>query len=100
MTVPLAEMARDHGGNFISLISAASRQPMSRTTPLAPSALSDVASSSPNPPSVFSLEQATTRISPFPSTSQATWIITLSPGWHSAVTALPATHAPRHTGRM
>src|SRR5215813_3130351 len=100
LTVPLAEMARDQAGNFISLIPAASRQPMSRTTPLAPRALSEVARSSPNPPSLFSLEQATTRMSPFFSTSQATWIIQLSPGWQSAVTALPAACAPRHTGRM
>src|SRR6478752_1045728 len=100
LTVPLAEIARDHTGNFISLISAASRQPMSRITPFAPSALSEVASSSPKPPSLFSLEQATTRMSPFFSTSQATWIIQLSPGWQSAVIALPAMRAPRQTGRM
>ena len=65
-----------------------------------PRARSEVASSSPKAPSVFSLEQATTRMSPFFTTSQATWIIQLSPGWQSAVTALPATRAPRHTGRM
>src|SRR5215470_14010870 len=100
LTVPLAEMARDHTGNFISVIGAASRQPRSRITPRAPRALTEVASSSPKPPSVFSLEQATTRTSPGFSTSQATWIIQLSPGWHSTVTALPATLAPRHTGRM
>jgi len=63
-------------------------------------ALTEVARSSPNAPSLFSLEQATTSTSPGFSTSAATWIIQLSPGWQSAVTALPAIRAPRHTGRI
>src|SRR5262249_40071465 len=99
LTVPLAEIVRDQTGKAISVISPASRQPMSITTPRAPRALSEVASSSPTAPSELSLEQATTSTSPGWITSTATWIIQLSPGWQSAVTALPATRAPRHTGR-
>src|SRR5215470_13369699 len=100
LTVPLAEIARDQSGNFISLISRASRQPMSSTTPRAPRARIEVASNSPNAPSVHSLEQATISTSPGFRTSAATWIIQLSPGWQSAVAALPAMRAPRHSGRM
>jgi 4-hydroxy-4-methyl-2-oxoglutarate aldolase len=57
-------------------------------------AVSDVASSSPNMPSVLSVVQPTTRTSPFWHCSTATWIIQLSPGCASTVTALPAIAAP------
>jgi LysR family nitrogen assimilation transcriptional regulator len=93
-TVPLAEMARDHTGNFIACSSATSRQPASMTSPFAPRARYDVASSSPNNPSVFSADSATITTSPGRIISAATWSIQLSPGCASTVTAVPHAFAP------
>src|SRR6185436_5344764 len=89
LTVPLAEIAFDHTGNLISEIGRTSRQPASMTRPITPRARSAVASSSPNIPSVLSAVQPTTSTSPFWHCSTATWIIQLSPGCASTVTAGP-----------
>ena len=51
-------------------------------------------------PSVLSVVQPTTRMSPGRHCSTATWIIQLSPGCARTVTALPATAAPGPAGRM
>ena len=63
-TVPLAEIAFDHTGKPISRSDLASRTPASMTSALTPRAISEVASRSPNMPSVLSAEQPTTRMSP------------------------------------
>ena len=65
-----------------------------------PRAMKVVASTSPNMPSVLSALQATTMTSPLSHCSTATWIIQLSPGWVSTVTAGPATCAPGQIGRI
>src|SRR6185369_17199309 len=99
-TVPFAEMAFDQTGKRISEIGRTSRQPASRTSPTTPRARSAVASNSPNIPSELSAVQPTTRTSPFWHCSTATWIIQLSPGCASTVTADPAICAPAQTGRI
>ena len=100
LTVPLAEIAFDHTGKPISLSGLTSRQPASMMRPITPRATSAVASSSPNMPSVLSAVQPTTRMSPFWHCSTATWIIQLSPGCASTVTAGPAIEAPAQIGRI
>ena len=82
-----------HGSPSLHAASAATA-----TTP--PRALSDVASRSPNIPSVLSAVTATTRMSPGCNCSIATCSIQLSPGCASTVTAEPATTAPAKIGRM
>ena len=62
-------------------------------------ACSAVANSSPNIPSVRGEVVVTTRMSPAPHCSTAAWIIRLSPGQHSTVTAVPAIRAPGWIGR-
>ena len=98
--MPLAEIARDQTGKPISVSAFTSRQPASITSPITPRATSEVASSSPNMPSVLSEVQPTTSTSPFWHCSTATWIIQLSPGCASTVTAGPAICAPAQIGRM
>jgi hypothetical protein len=95
----LAEIAFDHTGKPISRSALASRTPASMTSPLTPRAISDVASRSPNMPSVLSVVQPTTSMSPGWHCSTATWIIQLSPGCANTVTAVPDASAPLHTGR-
>ena len=63
--------------------------------PVTPRAISEVASRSPNMPSVLSAVQPTTRMSPGWHCSTATWIIQLSPGCASTVTAVPAASRAR-----
>ena len=86
-------MAFDHTGKSIAVSSLTSRTPASMIKPSTPCATSDVASSSPNMPSVESDSVVTTSTSPGWHTSIAAWIIRLSPDWHSTVTAGPATRA-------
>ena len=100
LTVPRAEIARDHTGKPISCNAFTSRQPASMTRPTTPRAISEVASRSPNMPSVLSALSATTSMSPGWHCSTATCSIQLSPGWASTVTALPATAAPAQAGRI
>ena len=69
------------------------------TRPRTPRAASEVASSSPNIPSVHGEVVVTTRRSPARHCSTAAWIIRLSPGQHSAVTAVPPVRAPSWIGR-
>jgi hypothetical protein len=71
---------------------------MIRPTP--PRALSEVASRSPNMPSVLSVVQATTSMSPGLHCSMATWSIQLSPGCASTVTAVPGDLRAGQTGRI
>src|SRR5512133_3982504 len=59
------------------------------TSPRTPRAASEVASSSPNIPSVHGEVVVTTSRSPPWHCSTAAWIMRLSPGQHSAVTAGP-----------
>ena len=99
-TVPLAEIAFDHTGKPISVSGFTSRQPASMTRPMTPRAISEDASSSPNMPSVLSVVQPTTSTSPLRHCSTATWIIQLSPGCASTVTAGPPIAAPAQIGRM
>src|SRR5207237_2132490 len=98
-TVPLAEIAFDHTGKPISRSDLASRTPASITSAVTPRAISEVARRSPNMPSALSALHPTTRISPGLHCSTATWIIQLSPGCTSAVTAVPAASPPAQTGR-
>ena len=98
-TVPCALTARDQAGKPISRSSATSRTPLPSTTPRTPRCASAVANSSPNSPSVDGELVATTRTSPGRHCSTATWIIRLSPGQHSTVTAVPPIRAPGHAGR-
>ena len=93
-TVPLDEIARAQIGNPISLSTATSRQPASRMTPFTPRAFSDVAMRSPIMPSVLSVVQPSTTISPGWHCSIATWIIQLSQGATETVTAEPEMRAP------
>ena len=92
-TVPMAEMAFAQTGKSMAVRSATSRTPALITSPATPRARSEVASRSPNMPSVDSAVQVTTRTSPAWHSSIAAWIIRLSPAWHSTVTAGPATRA-------
>ncbi|AKJ15142.1 hypothetical protein ABB07_35305 [Streptomyces incarnatus] len=69
------------------------------TRPRTPRRFSAVANSSPNIPSVDGEVVVTTRMSPAPHCSTAAWIIRLSPGQDSTVTAVPATRTPCWTGR-
>ena len=98
-TVPWALTARDHTGNRMLRRSATSRTPQPSTTPRTPRRWSAVANSSPNSPSVEGEFVATTRTSPGRHCSTATWIIRLSPGQHSTVTAVPPMRAPGQAGR-
>ena len=93
-TVPCAETAADHAGKPISRSSAVSRMPQFVTMPRTPRCLSAVANSSPNIPSVDGEVVVTTRMSPSPHCSTAAWIIRLSPGQDSTVTAVPAMRVP------
>ena len=72
LTVPLAETARDHTGKPIPRSDFTSRTPASMTRPVTPRAISEVASRSPNMPSVLSALQPTTRMSPGRHCSTAT----------------------------
>ena len=67
-----------------------SRTPASITRPRTPRAINDVAISSPNMPWVDGAVLATTSRSPAWHVSTAAWIMMLSPGWLSTVTADPA----------
>src|ERR1039458_3575873 len=77
----------------------APRTPSSMTRPRTPRTASEVASSSPNIPSVDGDVVVTTSRSPAWHCSAAAWIIRLSPGQHSAVTAVPPTRLPSWMGR-
>src|SRR5258708_12046086 len=90
-TVPLAEIALDHTGKPISRSDFTSRHPASITRPVTPRAISEVASRSPNIPSVLSVVHPTTRISPGPHCSTATRITQLPPA-----SPPPLTPAPPH----
>jgi len=94
-TVPCAEMALAHTGNFISVSSLVSRTPASMIKPATPWAWHEVPSKSPNMPSVDSEVVTTTKTSPGLQTSIEAWTIRLSPGWHDTVTAAPDTFAER-----
>jgi hypothetical protein len=93
-------MARDQTGKRISVKVLTSRQPASMTSPTTPHTVTEVASRSPNMPSVLSEVHATSSTSPLRHCSIATCSIQLSPGWASTVTALPAICAPGQIGRM
>src|SRR5690606_1651295 len=99
-TVPWALTAADHTGKPIACSSATSRTPASITRPRTPLCCRAVANSSPNIPSVDGDVVATTSTSPGRHCSTATWIIRLSPGHDSTVTAVPPIRDPRCTGRM
>ncbi len=71
-----------------------SRTPPVVTRPRTPRCCSWVANSSPNEPSSDGETVVTTRMSPGCVCSIAAWIMRLSPGQHSTVTAEPATRAP------
>ena len=64
LTVPWALTAADHTGKPVAGGSATSQTPASMTRPRTPRAASEVASSSPNIPSVHSEATATTSRSP------------------------------------
>ena len=68
--------------------------------PRTPWLTSEVASSSPNAPSPFGDVVVMTMMSPGLACSTAAWIIRLSPGQHSTVSAVPAMRAPCWFGRM
>ena len=86
-------------GKPIARSSATSRTPASMTRPRTPRAASEVASSSPNIPSVHGEAVVTTSRSPAWHCSTAAWIMRLSPGQHSAVTAVPPVRVPSWIGR-
>lgn len=69
------------------------------TRPRTPRWRSAVAKSSPKRPSRDGEVVVTTRTSPSRHCSTAAWIIRLSPGQHSAVTAVPPIRAPSWIGR-
>jgi hypothetical protein len=94
LTVPLELMARLHTGNPISVSVFTSRTPASITSARAPRALKEVAIRSPKNPSVLSVVQAATTMSPGCNCSATTCSIQLSPGCSSTVTAVPDTCAP------
>ena len=98
-TVPWHDTWRVHTGNPISRSSVVSRTPASMTSPRTPRAISDDASSSPNIPCVEGAVVVTTSTSPGQQTSTAAWIMMLSPGWLSTVTADPAILIPCWIGR-
>src|SRR5580658_1710940 len=93
LTVPCALMALDHTGKSMAVSSLTSRTPASMINPRTPCATREVASKSPNMPSVESEPVVTTRTSPGWHTATAAWIMRLSPDWQSTVTAGPATLA-------
>src|SRR5262245_49591086 len=93
LTVPCAETAFDQTGKSIAVRSATSRTPASITSPTILCARHEVASNSPNIPSVDSEVVATTSASPGRQTSIAAWIIRLSPGGVETVTAEAAIRA-------
>ena len=64
------------------------------TSPRTPRAISEVARRSPKYPSLEGAIVPTTSTSPACASSTATWIIQLSPGGTSTVTAEPAAAAP------
>jgi hypothetical protein len=78
----------------MSRSSPVSRQPASITRPTAPRARNEVASKSPNMPSVFPEDVPSTATSPGVSISAATCSIQLSPGCAKMVTAVPQAAAP------
>lgn len=100
LTVPWADTARDQAAKPMSRSSWVSRMPALMTMPRTPRRWSAVANSSPNRPSVHGEVVVTTRTSPSPHCSTAAWIIRLSPGQLSTVTAVPATRTPCWTGRI
>ena len=99
LTVPCALTAADQAGKPMARSSATSRRPASITMPRTPRAASEVASSSPNIPSVDGEVVVTTSRSPARHCSAAAWIMRLSPGQHSTVTAVPPIRAPSWMGR-
>ena len=100
LTVPCADTAAQNTGKFIACSSATSRTPPVVTRPRTPRYRSAVASSSPNAPSVPGEVVVTKRMSPGRHCSTAAWIIRLSPGQQTTVTAVPPTREPRWTGRI
>src|SRR5215469_15812863 len=100
LTVPCALIAAENTGKPMACSPATSRTPPVVTRPRTPRWASEVASNSPNAPSVDGDEVVTTRKSPAQHCSTAAWIMRLSPGQHSAVTAVPPTRMPGQAGRM